>query len=315
MDGVFLLDKDKGISSFKVLQELRSKLNLEKNVKIGHAGTLDPISTGLLIVCIGSATKLSAYLMNSNKKYLVQAKLGSRTDSYDAEGLVVSNSSKVPGIDEVLSVLSLYKGNILQFPPIYSAIKYKGKPLYKYARNNELVPIKERPINIVELNFINYNYPYLEFDITCSKGTYIRSLIDEIGIKLNSYAHMTNLCRLNIGSFSIEEALKVKNLNNNIKLYSIDEVILKTHPYYIIENSLAVKIANGYKLEIYDLKKILNLKEKIPKEFALFVELEKKLVLNSILSLTINNFEELIIKEATNKIIDKIKVFNYKIWN
>jgi len=314
MNGVFLFNKAKGISSFKALQEIKHKLKLSKNIKIGHAGTLDPISTGLLLVCIGSATKLSDYLMSSNKKYLAKAKLGSRTDTYDAEGAVVSNSSITPSDVEVLKVLSLYKGNILQFPPIYSAIKYNGKPLYKYARNNETVLLKERPINILELNFINYTYPYLEFDITCSKGTYIRSIIDDIGFKLKCFAYLEELQRLNIGSFSIDDSYKLEDLNENIKLFSVDEIILKLFPHYLIDKNLAFKIANGYKLEISDLKTIVSLNNEIPKEFALFVKIENALFLNSIVSITVNNFQDFILKETSEKIIDKIKVFNYNLW-
>jgi tRNA pseudouridine55 synthase len=329
MDGILVYNKEKNISSFKAIQNLKNKLNLPKSTKIGHAGTLDPNSTGLLLVCIGNATKISNYLMNSKKKYLAKAILGIRKDTFDIEGTSILSSDIVPSKEDLLKVTSKYKGNILQVPPMYSAIKHKGKPLYEYARLGKNINLNKRNINIYEFKFIYYEYPYFEFSITCSKGTYIRSIVDEIGFELGSYAYLAELKREEIGFFNIKEAYSIddiineKSLNNlskdekaknKLKLYSIDEVILKLLPYYIIERNLALKIANGYKLNLLDLKNIINIYKEIPKEFALFVNIDNNLKLNSILTLNIKDIEDLFTITNDFKIVESTRVFNYKLW-
>jgi len=175
--------------------------------KAGHTGALDPLATGMLPICLGEATKFSQFLLDADKRYLVTAKLGERTDTSDAEGQIVETRDVNVKTPEILTALEQFRGDILQVPTMFSALKHNGKPLYEYARQGITVEREARPITIFELNFIEYNVPYLTLEVHCSKGTYIRTLVDDLGEALGCGAHVTMLRRTAVADYPTEKML------------------------------------------------------------------------------------------------------------
>jgi tRNA pseudouridine synthase B len=202
--GVFLLDKPQGMSSNDIMQKVK---RIFRANKAGHTGALDPLATGMLPICLGEATKFSQFLLDADKRYLVTAKLGERTDTSDAEGQIVEIHDVNVKTPEILTALEQFRGNILQVPTMFSALKYNGKPLYEYARQGITVEREARPITIFELNFIEYNAPYLTLEVHCSKGTYIRTLVDDLGDVLGCGAHVTMLRRTAVADYPTEKML------------------------------------------------------------------------------------------------------------
>lgn len=202
--GVFLLDKPQGMSSNDIMQKVKRIFQANK---AGHTGALDPLATGMLPICLGEATKFSQFLLDADKRYLVTAKLGERTDTSDAEGQIVETRDVKVKTSEILTVLEQFRGDILQVPTMFSALKYNGKPLYEYARQGITVEREARPITIFELNFIEYNAPYLTLEVHCSKGTYIRTLVDDLGEVLGCGAHVTMLRRTAVADYPTEKML------------------------------------------------------------------------------------------------------------
>ena len=202
--GVFLLDKPQGMSSNDIMQKVKRIFQANK---AGHTGALDPLATGMLPICLGEATKFSQFLLDADKRYLVTAKLGERTDTSDAEGQIVESRDVNVKTPEILTALEQFRGNILQVPTMFSALKYNGKPLYEYARQGITVEREARPITIFELNFIEYNAPYLTLEVHCSKGTYIRTLVDDLGEALGCGAHVTMLRRTAVADYPTEKML------------------------------------------------------------------------------------------------------------
>ena len=202
--GVFLLDKPQGMSSNDIMQKVKRIFQANK---AGHTGALDPLATGMLPICLGEATKFSQFLLDADKRYLVTAKLGERTDTSDAEGQIVETREVKVKTSEILTALEQFRGNILQVPTMFSALKHNGKPLYEYARQGITVEREARPITIFELNFIEYNAPYLTLEVHCSKGTYIRTLVDDLGETLGCGAHVTMLRRTAVADYPTEKML------------------------------------------------------------------------------------------------------------
>ena len=202
--GVFLLDKPQGMSSNDIMQKVKRIFQANK---AGHTGALDPLATGMLPICLGEATKFSQFLLDADKHYLVTAKLGERTDTSDAEGQIVETREVKVKTSEILTALEQFRGNILQVPTMFSALKHNGKPLYEYARQGITVEREARPITIFELNFIEYNAPYLTLEVHCSKGTYIRTLVDDLGEVLGCGAHVTMLRRTAVADYPTEKML------------------------------------------------------------------------------------------------------------
>ena len=202
--GVFLLDKPQGMSSNDIMQKVKRIFQANK---AGHTGALDPLATGMLPICLGEATKFSQFLLDADKRYLVTAKLGERTDTSDAEGQIVETRDVKVKTPEILTALEQFRGDILQVPTMFSALKYNGKPLYEYARQGITVEREARPITIFELNFIEYNAPYLTLEVHCSKGTYIRTLVDDLGETLGCGAHVTMLRRTAVADYPTEKML------------------------------------------------------------------------------------------------------------
>ena len=209
--GVFLLDKPQGMSSNDIMQKVKRIFQANK---AGHTGALDPLATGMLPICLGEATKFSQFLLDADKRYLVTAKLGERTDTSDAEGQIVETRDVKVKTPEILTALEQFRGDILQVPTMFSALKHNGKPLYEYARQGITVEREARPITIFELNFIEYNAPYLTLEVHCSKGTYIRTLVDDLGEALGCGAHVTMLRRTAVADYPTEKMLDWHSLQS-----------------------------------------------------------------------------------------------------
>ena len=224
--GVFLLDKPQGMSSNDIMQKVKRIFQANKT---GHTGALDPLATGMLPICLGEATKFSQFLLDADKRYLVTAKLGERTDTSDAEGQIVETREVKVKTPEILTALEQFRGDILQVPTMFSALKHNGKPLYEYARQGITVEREARPITIFELNFIEYNAPYLTLEVHCSKGTYIRTLVDDLGEALGCGAHVTMLRRTAVADYPTEKMLDwhaLQNLAEQQDLSLLDALLL-----------------------------------------------------------------------------------------
>jgi tRNA pseudouridine55 synthase len=211
---MLLVDKPLTWTSFDVVKYIRKSLVSKfkiKRIKVGHAGTLDPLATGLLIICIGRQTKQISIYQNLTKTYTGKFKLGETTPSYDAE-TEVNKTFNYDHIKEndIINLSQKFTGKLMQKPPIFSALKKNGKRMYEYARENKKIEIQEREINIYEFEIIKFTNPYIEFKITCSKGTYIRSIANDFGKKLNSGSYLSELRRINIGEFSVLNALQIE---------------------------------------------------------------------------------------------------------
>jgi tRNA pseudouridine synthase B len=204
IDGVFLLDKPQGMSSNDIMQKVKRVFQANK---AGHTGALDPLATGMLPICLGEATKFSQFLLDADKRYVVTAKLGERTDTSDAEGQVVETRPVNVETSQILTALEQFRGDILQVPTMFSALKHNGKPLYEYARAGITVEREARPITIFEINFIEYQAPSLTLEVHCSKGTYIRTLVDDLGEVLGCGAHVTVLRRTAVANYPTEKMM------------------------------------------------------------------------------------------------------------
>ncbi|XBC42641.1 MAG: tRNA pseudouridine(55) synthase TruB [Buchnera aphidicola (Kaburagia rhusicola ensigallis)] len=218
INGILLIDKPRGFSSNNILQKVKKILHIKK---AGHTGSLDPIATGMLPICCGKATKFSQFLLNSNKHYRVIARLGYTTNTSDSEGKTIKIRKVNCTLTKIIEVLNSFQGDIYQIPPMYSAIKYHGQSLYKYARKGITVPRVRRKITIYKLRYINYYDYFLELDVTCSKGTYIRTLIEDIGENLGCGAHVIKLHRVQVGNYPISKMITMSQLN---KLHEHDSM-------------------------------------------------------------------------------------------
>lgn len=207
-EGILLIDKPAGRSSFSLIPSLRKHLNVQK---IGHAGTLDPFATGLLVFLIGrSYTKLADTFLADDKEYLATLHLGQSRDTYDCDGIITSTSEKVPTEGELVSVIELFQGEQLQIPPMFSAKKVAGQRLYKAARQGQVIERKAVPIRM-QIELMSYSYPRLALQITCSKGTYIRSLAHDLGKALGTGAYVSHLRRIRSGRFHIDAAVSFES--------------------------------------------------------------------------------------------------------
>jgi tRNA pseudouridine55 synthase len=208
-DGALLLDKPVGPSSNGVLQEAKRLLGAKK---AGHGGTLDPLASGLLLLLFGEATKFAGLLLDQDKEYLAAVKLGEKTATGDAEGEILERKAVTVRRPDVDSVLERFRGDIEQLPPMHSALKRDGVPLYKLARQGKAVERAPRHVRIVELEVVSFEPPRLDLRVRCSKGTYIRTLAEDIGAALGTGAHLSGLRRTASGGFRIENALGIEAL-------------------------------------------------------------------------------------------------------
>lgn len=249
MDGIIVINKEKEYTSHDVVAKLKKKLNISK---VGHTGTLDPNATGVLPILIGKGTKFSKYLINHDKIYEVELELGKKTDTADIEGKVIEEKN----VDEkyikenLLQVLESFVGKQEQIPPMYSAIKKDGKKLYEYARAGEKVEIEPRKIEIYKIDLNKYDKNIISFVVSCSKGTYIRSLCEDIAEKLNTLGYMKNLKRLQVGKFNIKDAVYIDDIDlKNVNDYLITlEEILRGIPCINLDEKKLKLFLNGVQL-------------------------------------------------------------------
>lgn len=262
MNGVILINKEKGISSFGVVAKIRKILNIKK---VGHTGTLDPEATGLLPILVGNGTKISKYLIEHDKTYIAKLKFGIKTDTADSEGEIIKKDNfKLNKKDENFYTESFnsFIGKSTQIPPIYSAIKVDGKKLYEYARKNEEVEIKPREIEIYNIKIISINYDEneIDFEVSCSKGTYIRTLCEDIAKRLETCGYMKELKRTRVNNFKIEYSITLEELESNKnneeylknKIISIENIFENKNKINLNERKKELFL-NGVKLT-HDLK-------------------------------------------------------------
>ncbi len=226
MDGILLIDKNSGITSYDVIRRIKG---IFKGKKIGHTGTLDPVATGLLIICIGKATKLSSKITSLEKEYIARAKFGATSNTLDSDGVITTvDTNYVIDENTLQKTLHKYIGEIEQIPPMYSAKKVKGKKLYQYARKGIVVERKPKKIRISQLDLIQCSKDEAEIRVRMSKGGYVRVLCDDIGRDLGCGGYMLSLRRTKIGDFDVKQAIKVDELlkleNPLTRLIEISEV-------------------------------------------------------------------------------------------
>lgn len=224
IDGILLIDKEEGITSYDVIRKLKKILGRDQ--KIGHTGTLDPFATGLLIVLLGKGTKLMESFHGLDKRYLVEGKMGIATDTQDITGEVIQeNDDTIPTLENIQTIIrDNFLGEISQTPPIYSAKRVNGKRSYDMARAGEKVDLKPKVIKVKEFNVVNYSYPTISCEILCSTGTYVRTLINDLGVKLGCFATASQLRRLSIGQFNVKDSLKVSVLEESDIDESVKEI-------------------------------------------------------------------------------------------
>jgi tRNA pseudouridine55 synthase len=224
MNGILVIDKPQNWTSHDVVNKARRLLQ-EK--KIGHTGTLDPLATGVLVLCIGKATKLVRYLEADDKEYIAELKLGATTDTLDSAGSILETREySPPSRDEVQRALDRFRGNILQRPPAYSAVKVSGVPSYRLARQGTVLEHEERPVTISAITLLEYQDPLVRFSVTCSKGTYIRTLCADIGAFLGAGAHLTALVRTRSGRFLLAQAMDLEQLAQKASLGLAEQTLL-----------------------------------------------------------------------------------------
>jgi len=214
MNGILNIYKPRGITSYDVIRIIKKEFDFKD--KIGHGGTLDPIGEGVLIICLGEMTKFSNKFLNFDKEYIGEVLLGIKTDTDDIEGKIIEEK-KVENLkeEEIIGVFKSFEGEIEQIPPVVSAIKYKGKPLYKYYRKGILIKPPPRKVLIKKIEVLKINIPYVEFRVLCSKGTYIRALCRDIGEKLGCGGTQNKLIRTKVGPFKIENSVKIEDLKKD----------------------------------------------------------------------------------------------------
>jgi tRNA pseudouridine55 synthase len=224
INGVILLDKPTGISSNDALQKVKRVYFAEK---AGHTGALDPLATGMLPICLGEATKFSQFLLDSDKRYRVIAKLGERTDTSDSDGEVVETRPVDVSLEKLEASIDKFRGESDQVPSMFSALKYQGKPLYEYARKGIEVPRESRKITVYEIVLHRFEGDEVEMEVHCSKGTYIRTIVDDLGEMLGCGAHVTMLRRTGVAKYPYEKMVTLEQLNELLEQAHRDEVAPK----------------------------------------------------------------------------------------
>ena len=244
MNGILIVNKSDGFTSRDVVNKLSKVFNTKK---IGHTGTLDPIAKGVLVVVLGKYTKLCEDLTQTYKEYIATFKLGILTDTLDITGNVIDEKSVNVSEEEIRKVISSYKCVYDQEVPIYSSVKINGRKLYEYARNGEEVTLPKRKVDIKSIEVLEINKDIIKIKCLVSKGTYIRSLIRDIGESLNTHATMTDLIRTKQGIFDIKDSYTIEDIENgNYKLINIEDVL----DLYVINNEYIKEATNGVKLKL-----------------------------------------------------------------
>ena len=242
MNGILLINKPIDFTSRDVVNKLTKIL---KTKKVGHTGTLDPIATGVLVVCVGNTTKLCELLTSEHKEYIATIKLGIKTDTLDTTGTIIEEKEYNVTEEQIIEVLNSFLGDSIQTTPIYSAVKVNGKKLYEYAREGIEVELPKRNINISNIELLSYKDDEIKFKTTVSKGTYIRALIDDICTKLNTVGTMSSLIRTKQGQFTLEQTFTLEDIENGkYELISIEKALSEIETITINEE-LYNKVKNG----------------------------------------------------------------------
>ena len=272
--GILYVNKPKGITSFDVVKRISNSLGIKK---IGHTGTLDPMATGVMIIAFGQATKIVELLSAEDKEYIATAKLGIKTDTYDITGKILDTKEITTNIN-IEKVINNFQKTYNQEVPIYSAVKVKGKKLYEYARNNEKIDLPKKQVTIKKIELLEKEKDTFIFKSLVTKGCYIRSLINDIGKELKTYATMTDLIRTKQGKITLEMTNTLNDIENNqYQLHSIEEVL--DYKVIIVEDSLAHKLENGQKIKnIWDIKEKVIFKNKLHKLIGIYQKKDDYLV-------------------------------------
>lgn len=254
MNGIFLLDKPLGISSNLALQKVKRLFQVKK---AGHTGSLDPLATGMLPICLGEATKFSQYLLDADKTYAVAMQLGVRTTTSDAEGGIVSTRD-VPTvtIESIDRDFDFFRGESCQVPSMFSALKHNGRPLYEYARKGITVERPSRQIIIYDLTVLSLEKDIVRFTVKCSKGTYVRTLVDDFGERLGCGAHVTELRRIAVGDFTEDQMMTLMQLNdceNRTPLLISTDHAVSHFPALAVSSELTLALKQGKKIQSPDL--------------------------------------------------------------
>ncbi len=243
MNGIFLIDKEAGMTSYDVIRKLKKKFHVKK---IGHAGTLDPFATGLLVILLGHATKLSSYFLTNDKTYETTIEFGKKTTSYDHTGVVIESNDKVVTLEEIRRVLPRMT-HYQQEPPMVSALKVNGKKLYELARQGIEIEREKRDVHTHKQDIISYEFPYLKMLLSVSKGTYIRSYAMDLAAHLNTVAMLKFLRRIQSGPFHVQNAKVLKDISIE-DLIPIEE-ILDAYPKIQVSDYIADKVKHGILLD------------------------------------------------------------------
>ena len=255
MDGIIIVDKPKDYTSRDIANIISKKLHTKK---VGHTGTLDPNATGVLVLCIGKATKLVDLLTSTYKEYIAEVTLGIKTDTLDSMGIVLEKKDVSINNTDILKALDNFKGKYMQEVPLYSAVKINGMKLYEYARNDIHVELPKREVEIKEIELLNIKNNIFTFRTVVSKGTYIRSLVKDICTSLNTIGMMSNLRRVKQGTFDIKDAYTLDDiLNDNYKITSIEDALSDIYKVDM-DDELYKKVSNGVKSDnIYNKDMVL----------------------------------------------------------
>ena len=252
LSGVLVVDKPTGVTSHDVVQQLRRILGTRR---IGHTGTLDPAASGVLLACVGKGTKVARFLAGHDKEYQAVVKLGATSDTYDAEGEIRESREKSRVSPErIRTAVDSFKGEIWQLPPLHSAIKHKGKRLYQYARERKEVTRTKRRVKIKDISITEMKQPYLELKVSCSKGTYVRSLAHDLGQKLGCGAYLFSLRRTRVGPFKLKDALVLETIADLERESKINQVLISIEralahlPSVTVREESVAKVRNGDRL-------------------------------------------------------------------
>ncbi len=258
--GLLLVDKPLGMTSHDVVQRVR---RITRQKQVGHVGTLDPLATGLLALCLGKGGKIARFLTDYDKTYKAQLRLGIISKTYDAEGVSPEQLESAPSPsvtrDELSGAIKNFLGTIEQRAPVYSAIKVDGQPLYKAARKGEDVEAPVRTVTVQSITIDNFEAPYLDFTVECGKGTYIRSLANDIGETLGCGAYLSKLCRTSIGKLSLEDAITLEEAEELVAKGELDNRIISPEralelPALVVSDTFASRIINGFRPDPADIE-------------------------------------------------------------
>lgn len=255
-DGIILIDKPEGISSASVVSRIKKRFSFKK---VGHTGTLDPFATGLMVITVGAATRLSRFFLDADKTYAARLTLGTLTDTLDPEGEVLSAESEGAMVqlqadldsEKITGILDTFTGDLMQVPPIYSALKHQGVPLYKLARKGQAVEKPPRPVTLYGNTLTTFSFPHIDFEVRCSKGTYIRSLARDMAEALGTVGHLTALRRMETTGFHVDEALTLSRAEEISleELPMIDMSAALSHiPSFVVDEAERLGVMYGNQL-------------------------------------------------------------------